>query len=248
MVVDWPGSWSQVGESWLAWLVANAAVNGWLGFDVGDMPDSIWALHAMYEPVVTDPVPDEVDDGIEWCRDPGPAFHRLRWQDFAQRSGGPLVLPGWRPSLAGALPGRDHDAESWDLIHGPCEGSMDLESWRELMQILEDITGPDTICTAYYVRWASYAEPNRPEPPFVFRGRLDDIAVLTHNPTFAWSPQNVWPDDHSWVTYTDYDLWATRVSASTEILHRLSESPILELARLPDVPKPEPDPVPAIGT
>ncbi|MCW2540785.1 MAG: hypothetical protein JWN95_2510 [Frankiales bacterium] len=242
MVVEWPGSWTPVDESWLCRLAANAAENGGTGFDPGDMPDSAWVLHALYESISGNTAFDEEqpeEDGIVWFHDPGPGFRRVRWAEVVRRSGGPLVLPGRWPGVSVALPSLVRDTQAWDLVYGPCEGSVDLESWQRLMQLLSQMSGPDIMCTAYYVQWASFPEPGQPEPPSLFRGRLDDVQALTRNPSWKWSPQNVWPDDHSWVVYTDYDLWATRVSGSTAMLEQLSEDSFLEIARLPHVPAPK---------
>ena len=42
------------------------------------------------------------------------------------------------------------------------------------------------------------------------------------------APNNIWPDDKAWFTYTDYDLWATKVSGSQDLIARILEDDELE--------------------
>jgi hypothetical protein len=49
----------------------------------------------------------------------------------------------------------------------------------------------------------------------------------------AGSPNNVWPDDRSWLTFTDEDLWATKVSGGAELVDRLIADTELETVLLP---------------
>jgi hypothetical protein len=42
----------------------------------------------------------------------------------------------------------------------------------------------------------------------------------------------VWPDDRPWLTFTDEDLWATKVSGSRELIERLMADDELETVAL----------------
>jgi hypothetical protein len=220
----WPASWEPVDETWLEWLAAAGSDHG-TGYDVGDLPDSAWVLHAMYErfdgtsAVVPDAsAPNRPDryqrsnnDGIPWAHDPGPQFRRLRWHDYAKRTGN-------------------------GFVQSPSKGSMDVESWTHLVDLLrrQSPRGDDTVCTAYYLGWTSRCLEDM---PYLFRGRLGDASTLIEHPHYGGSPQNLWPDDQSWVVYTDWDLCATRVSGPAALIEALLNEPFLEVDRSPDVPR-----------
>ena len=42
------------------------------------------------------------------------------------------------------------------------------------------------------------------------------------------APNNIWPADRSWMVFTDYDLWATKVSGSHALIADLLNEPELE--------------------
>lgn len=55
----------------------------------------------------------------------------------------------------------------------------------------------------------------------VRNGRLGDAKILYDNPDVAFSPSNLWAEDHSWVACTDYDLWATKVAGPRALIDAL---------------------------
>ena len=46
-----------------------------------------------------------------------------------------------------------------------------------------------------------------------------------------FTPSNIWPADRSWFVYTDYDLWATRISGSQALIDALIEDSEIDAAR-----------------
>jgi hypothetical protein len=47
----------------------------------------------------------------------------------------------------------------------------------------------------------------------------------------AFTPNNIWPADRPWLIYTDYDLEATRVSGSTEVIDAVCADDYLDTVR-----------------
>jgi hypothetical protein len=62
----------------------------------------------------------------------------------------------------------------------------------------------------------------------VFRCELRQLIDLYDDENLSGSPNNFWPDDRSWLTLTDEDLWATKVSGSRNLIGRLLEVENLE--------------------
>jgi hypothetical protein len=66
----------------------------------------------------------------------------------------------------------------------------------------------------------------------VFAGDLRDLPTLVRSVRdFQLTPNNIWPADHSWLIYTDYDLNATRVSGSPELIEALYSDQDLDTVR-----------------
>ncbi len=56
------------------------------------------------------------------------------------------------------------------------------------------------------------------------------MRALFDRPGYFSSPQNVWPDDRSWVLYTDSNAWATLISGSTDLIEDILHCPDLKLS------------------
>ncbi len=65
-----------------------------------------------------------------------------------------------------------------------------------------------------------------------FQGPLADIPKLV-DPTQNrdGTPSNFWPEDRSWLVYTNWDLLATKVSGPVSLVERLELEPALETLR-----------------
>lgn len=42
------------------------------------------------------------------------------------------------------------------------------------------------------------------------------------------TPSNLWPLDRSWMMFTDWDLWGTKVSGPRELMDAIQSAPGLE--------------------
>ena len=120
----------------------------------------------------------------------------------------------------------------------PTEGLLDVDSWLRLTELLasHSIDGARTECLAYFTPWTSRNQLVR----FLLRGRLENAADLIDQPDRVGSLQSLWPTDRSWFVFTDYDLWASRVSGTTELINDLVAEDVLEAGRLADAPMPKP--------
>jgi hypothetical protein len=257
-------AWVAAEPSAIDWILERGGSLGSTGFDVGGFADSVWVLNAMYERLAAvtgrthdEALRDEVERGIRarqivgtvdmtdvgvltggglgWGVIPGPEYARLRWRDLAARTGGPLVPPGRYPSLR-SLPDA-HPSGSWpEHIRPPTEGSLDPLSWLTLTSTLAQHSphGEDTQCIAYFTPWTGR------DDDYLLQGRLADaVDLLTNHPGWPGSPQNLWPLDRSWFVFTDYDLWASRVSGPPALITALLANENIEAARIPESPGPD---------
>jgi len=215
----------------LAWLTAED--DGWTGFDPTGWPATIWILHAMWEsdrPTTrthheAHPGPHTMVRGVDlderstntgiplgFVTDPGPGWHRLSWRDLTGR----LELSP--ESMMDAPPcHRWFPYRSWPAsIQPPPEGSLDEVSLTALIRLLD---GPPC-----YVYFAQFAQG-------LYRGRVRHIPTLLDQMSF--SPNNIWPFDRNWFVLTDYDLMATKVSGSRELIEAIAADPDLETVHWP---------------
>ena len=222
-------TWDSLDESAVGRLAERCGDAGWAGHDGGDMPDSIWVLHAMYQQVDELPVEPVMWTGDD--ADAGGQLRRVLWAEFGRRFEVPMVTPGRWPGAQGALPGL------WERnnFHVPSEGSMDRGSWTALLEHLITISpdGAATSCGAFFTT------PSGDEQHAAFTGVLGEALDLLDLPLDGLNngPQNVWDLAETWIVYTDYDLWATRVSGPSDLIDRLVNDDRLETEHLPDVPK-----------
>jgi hypothetical protein len=236
----------------VAWL-AEWAGQAFTGYDATGWEAKVWIPHAMYE---TDQIPGGIShDDVhrieraagatepvmlgeveleELLKDatvvgsvpgasrwPGPGWHRLLWSELATRLGVDPYELDVPPSL------RSFPYSSWPAnIEPPAEGSLDREQFVQMLDVLADLTaeGPEAMCTAYFSPLAS----GDFESKTIFRCNLYQLIELYDDENLSGSPNNIWPDDRSWFTLTDEDLWATKVSGSRNLIGRLLDVADLE--------------------
>jgi hypothetical protein len=226
-------------------------------------PGSLWILNAMYEqeaPTVGEThderhkrmlasgevEPWRVGDWVEtdsprltatggglgWEGHPGAGWRRLRWRELAERVGDPVVpmhmKPAYRYPSYQAFPSVKRNGSWPTSIQPPTEGSLDRESFHALVEVLLAFSGPETEVFAHWSPWIA-----RDFDVFeVYRGLLRDAESLELL-DYQGSPSNIWPADRSWLVYTDWDLWGTKVSGPPKLLSMIEASDFLETVRLP---------------
>lgn len=240
----------------LVWLLERRRTGDYLtGLDAGGWPDSTWILHSFYEaPEQT----NHQGAGVTWsAADDRPAelagqpqtpqaanlggghgyrllppavWERRSWAEIYSRFSleRPTVrmLPGFS-----SFPGMDRE---WpETIWLPPEGSMAEEDFTELMTVLDersDWPHCSLYCASYFHEGGAGNVP-------VYDVMIRDLATLIRNGalqaaetdgTGMRTPTNIWPPDRSWLVYTDYELWATKVSGSTGLINSLRDNPFLE--------------------
>ena len=222
------------------------------GFDASGWIDSIWILNAMYENTSMPSVTYEEDHqtglaegrieplvingvsldetsvmtggGVGYAHLPPKEWTRLRWSVFAERTGVPLGSAMTVPPCFRWFPGA-----SWPIsIIPPTEGSLDEASLRGLLPILA-AQGP-----LYGVNSRAFfgmAVGSDYENLTVYSGSLRDMFELVERGHENASPSNFWPHDRSWFAYTDWDLSATKISGSRELIAAIEASDALETLR-----------------
>ncbi|QSB05154.1 hypothetical protein [Natronoglycomyces albus] len=232
------------------WKVADKSEATWLidlcgeedtGFAVPPYPEGLWILHALYEAASEDIISEyqaaskakkDLDEEPKWICDPGEGWRRLRWHELSERTGEPVVAQQMQPACRlpsfMAFPSLIPRSKLANHILWPDDGYMDRESFHRLAAVLRRFSGKETPVFAHYC--ALFSEDS--DFPYVVEARLKDLeTVETH--TFSPGPANLWPADRSWVVYTDWDLWGTRVTGPPELLKMIVADDFLETVWLP---------------
>lgn len=183
---------------------------------------------------------------------PGPPWRRLTWSELGRRDGFDFwAVEGHWPELrytaqrdwadSVVMPERSRprilptSASSWPAcILPPPEGSLDEESLTALIAVLARHTSPDTLrdSVAYYSP-VTFLQ----EGATVFVGDLSDVPeVIASQMGSKFAPNNMWPSDRSWLSYTDCDLSATRVNGSQLLVDAICADPTLETVRCGGMP------------
>jgi hypothetical protein len=248
------------GADLLGWLRDSATEgtqSGATGFEIDGWEARTWVLHAMYEhegqspelsanearqlgiesghvePLVINGMNlDEkaVLTGIELGRteSPGTGWHRLRWSDLAARVAAPLANSGVPPCF------RWFPFRSWPIgIRPPGEGSLDREGFVRLADQLINCSGASSqlACYCYYSPMAT--KETDFDNPYLLQGQLSELSAVYEREDVHGSPSNIWPEDRSWLVYTDWDLFGTLVSGSAELIASIVADPELETVSYP---------------
>ncbi|MFJ7969707.1 hypothetical protein [Streptomyces sp. NPDC096324] len=210
------------------WLAALAQNDGLTGYEAPALPDAAWVLSGMYQRGVA--AGDSVNDSQSRNEHPGPGWERLRWAELAARIGDPVVPQGMYPCHR-CFPSWKRAGFGQDSVEWPAEGSLDRPTWDQLIRFLtaHSPQGPDTACLAYYNPLVTRDF----EKGQVRSGRLGDAQRLFDNPDILYTPSNLWAVDRSWVVFTDYDLWGTKVCGPRPLVEALLADPEIEAIRLP---------------
>lgn len=241
--------WVDCDEAEAEWLGGVHSEGAVTGFDASGWEASTWIAHAIYElpgvsrdythdeahraalasgavePLIIGDVNlDEVGvvtgGGLGFAQRPAPAWQRLRWSELSRR----LELGAQRHEYPPCH--RWFPYSSWPAsIEPPTEGSLDEVSLRALSRHLLDATVADD-CVAFY---GLLGRGMRDNSPAVFRGPISRVRDLIDDSAGRiGSPSNVWSIDRSWFVWTDWDLWATKVSGPLGLIEAIRSDPELE--------------------
>ena len=236
----------------LGWLVASAGNGSYFtGTDATGWEDSTWILNPFYELPFegTAPSHDKVHsariareveprviNGFDldaastttgssqgYERRPPVEWQRRTWSEMQARF--PQDHPsGGRPPCYRWFPVESFPAN----ISLPSFGSLPEEDFAELIGVLGN-NSSSPICSVYFADVFDHLLG--PDKAPVYDTRLRDLPTIIQEASKeqqVFTPANLWPPDRSWLVYTDYDLWATKVSGSRDLIEELQTNPLLE--------------------
>ena len=173
-----------------------------------------------------------VGRGAGWADPPPPGSCRLHWRELGERIGHDPFVSEWPPSS------RSWPYASWPIaIQPPTEGSLGPDEYAALLELLADHSpqGPGTICMAFWGEATAYDTPDDSSAEHValYETTLEELADSYGSDVARASPSNIWPLDRTWIIATDWDLWATKLSAPPALVHAAHTSDTLETVELP---------------
>lgn len=246
----WRGRRGELNSLDLEWLESRVAEDSGrgIGWDLDGWADSTWVLHAMYESAEPDDRShddvqrDRIARGIDeplivngvnldeatrssgvplgMSTPPGAGWSRLPWKELAARLGIELSRQPRPPSYGWFRFG------SWPAsIQPPCEGSLDSESATALVEALirHSPSGGATRCHFLHLPTGWWGD----QPSHVM-ARLDSMPLFGNSSEQPFTASNIWPDDRAWFVHTDYDLLATKVSGTANLINAIRSDPRLE--------------------
>ncbi|MEV6675189.1 hypothetical protein [Streptomyces sp. NPDC051162] len=181
-----------------------------LGYEPEGFSDRCWILHALHE-----------------------GTDRVRWNDVLARSG--RGLDQWTGNLSFLVFEGKISPPAFEV---PLLGEPDRDSLTRLVEILarHSLGGMDTDCY-----WGQAAIEDLGSPTVARRGRLREAVELydaCQDPTSGVStqfPAQWWPEDRSWYVLTNWDLNATEVFGSEELIAAVLADRRLEAVRHPSI-------------
>ena len=244
-----------VQNQWLGWLAEITDRDGIAGFDAAGWPAATWVLHSIYEDradtseathddvrqarlaagldtpmMIGDVNLDEqttvIGGSLGMSERPEGAWTRLRWHELAAR----LAIDFSDKEVPPCF--RWFPYRSWpSRLDPPDEGSLDEASLEALVDLLgaQSSKGESTRCVAYYC-------------PLANRGNFDETwmrevelrhlrALVDTSQGQLGTPSNWWAADRSWMVYTNWDLWATKISGPAALIASIEADPRLECLR-----------------
>jgi hypothetical protein len=151
---------------------------------------------------------------------------RVRWRELATRLSIDLGTNEVPPCF------RWFPYHSWPArIDPPDTGSLDRESLDALIDGLVTNTASSS-CLAYYSPLANGAKFDE---TWIREVAITDISTLVDDSEGrVGTPSNWWALDSTWMVYTDWDLWATKVSGPPALIASIERDPRLECIRWDD--------------
>jgi hypothetical protein len=150
---------------------------------------------------------------------------RVSWQSVADQVGMAIDKASQWETLVALLP-----EEVLNRYEPPLEGSVDPESYAELIAILKTHTNTPDVC--WYGVWEGYGyirESFKKAPKFFLPGRSYHLleGALTLPPvsfcdgSFFQSANIFWPDDRAWCVASEIDFNSTYIAASEKAIQDL---------------------------
>ena len=245
-----PSGWSVKGfVDDLCWLGDNVVRDPETAVLPPGCEDSVWILHNQYvcpPDVNPGPLADEENPNPNpYPVAPPPGFVRVKWKKVAEIKGVPLrgafwdgleVPPcfRWEALLSWSeaslvLPGAEY-------VYQPVDATIGQVELEALLPLLRAGTTTDRMEAMFAV-----ADPFEDST----LGRVLDVDSMVHRRVFSFklgellptmlqpglpdvTPEFWWPEDRTWVVWTDWDLLGSKVFGSKELIEELRRHPDLE--------------------
>jgi hypothetical protein len=237
---------SDLPDGW-TWEGPLAPCTAWLGESFMAAPDdqvlppgctdSTWILHKQYFcPPGVEP-PENWDDDERWPgfgfgTHPPDGWQRSPWAEVASRKGIPLrgakfdgreVPPCYRWEAS-----RGHQ----DVINGvpvqglaPTEGSLGKGDLETLIPVLAVNTSSTRMQGAFSFVYQHLDDGSQLAVTFDLATMLTAMLAKSDQ---QFTPEFWWPEDRSWVVWTDWDLMGTKVFGGHGLVQQLREHPDIE--------------------
>lgn len=154
----------------------------------------------------------------------GSLLRRISWKELAKQ-----YNMAYKATLSANSFSRRFPGGSWPrYLSGPAEGSLEAETRDELAAIL-DRAFPGTDCYFHFWFLAATVWPD----DLLYRGAIKEVAVFPDKvEEVRLTPTHWFPQDHSWLVCTDYDLTFTLVGGPESLIASVMQSGLLECVRV----------------
>lgn len=243
-----PSGWAVKGfEDELCWLGDDVVRSAETAVLPPGCEDSVWILHNQYVcPPAVDPGPLASEDNLNpYPVTPPQEFVRFRWKEVAEIKGLPLRGPFWDglevppcyrwdaflgwEEAALVLPGAD-------FVYQPRDGTIGQAELEALVPLLRAASTTDRI-------EALIASEDLFEDSTL--GTVLDVDSVVHRRVFTLkleellpsmlqigmpdvTPEFWWPEDRTWVVWTDWDLLGSKVFGTKDLIDAIRRHPDLE--------------------
>lgn len=233
-----------------AWTKPAELIAGWLGEPFlmnpdGDVlppgcTDSTWILHNQYVCPPGVEVPEFWHDeehpgqGFGFGSHPPKGWQRMTWREVAGYKGVPLKGPSfdghevppcfrWEAAL-----GREAEINGDRVLtSAPTEGSLGKGDLENLIPVLAVHTSSTRINGAFSESDLGARQKDGSQLAVTFNLATMLTAMLAVAER-QFTPEFWWPEDGSWVAWTDYDLEGTKVFGSHDLVQSLRDHPDIE--------------------
>jgi hypothetical protein len=206
--------------------------------------DSTWVLHSQFVcPPGLDPGGfSNSHGGFGFTPRPPEEWHRVLWKDVAAAKGvelrGPMsdgreVPPCFRWDAMLSWQDSPLFNAGEDTVAYPSEGSLGQLELQHLVPLLMTHA-----TTSKMLGVPSYADPTgrvfdsgQDEGRYAFTFELPSMldALLNHSkPNERFTPELWWPEDRSWLVWSDWDLLGTKIFGSHALIQQIREHQDIE--------------------
>ena len=202
------------------------------GYDTDGWEDSVWVLHSIHEDVHAPGHLGHAAEGAslpEAKRKHPEKGERVRWSEVATRMGVALGDAIGVPPCYRWLSGF-----TWlDYFYPLWEGVLDDDNYERITAAIATTSETTPTEVFGFFGWLSTnaSSGERRDDIALYEGPIEEAVTWRLWDGHQNSPSNIWPHDHSWIMYTDYDLMATKVSGSKALIAALEADDYLETLR-----------------